>query len=98
MLFPWKPALNDLITLLAGLYPKRNRARFIVRRMSLDPIFINFGGAPIDFWTRIVEEANNHDKVPDLIEVAKKDFPNINFDALEQQLSQPMVPAVPKLS
>ena len=94
----WNPVLNDVITLFAGLYPNLDRAHNIVLKIGLDPIYIDFSGAPIDFWFRIVQATNKHDKVPKLIDVAKQDFPNIAFDVLKEQLRQPTAPAIPTLS
>src|SRR5262245_30661219 len=93
----WNVALNDLIILLAGLYPDPNQARFAVRRSGLDPDEIDFAGTPKVFWMRTIEEANRRDMVPALLRVGKGDFPNIDFDAWGRQLSQPP-PAVPRLS
>jgi V8-like Glu-specific endopeptidase len=86
----WNAALNDLILLLAGLYPNRDEARFVLRRSGLDPDEIDFAGPPKIFWMRIIEETNRRDMVSRLIHSGKEDFPNINFDALEQQLTQPV--------
>jgi hypothetical protein len=94
----WNPALNDVILLLAGLYPDRDKARFAVKKAGMDPDEIDFAGTPKIFWMRIVEEANRRDKVPDLLAVAKGDFPNIDFALLDQQLRRPTPPAVPRLS
>ncbi|MBI5715966.1 MAG: trypsin-like peptidase domain-containing protein [Chloroflexi bacterium] len=85
----WNVALNDLIVLLAGLYPDREKTRFVVRRSGLDPDEIDFAGTPKVFWMRIIEEINRRDMVQSLIKVGKGDFPNVNFDTLEQQLKQP---------
>ncbi len=93
----WSPILNDLIGLLASLYPDRDRARFTVRITGLDPDEIDFTGIPKIFWMRIVEEVNRRDMVQALIRVAKADFPNVNFDALAQQLRQPTSPTMPRL-
>lgn len=93
----WNAVLNDLIILFAGLYLDPDKARFVVRRASLDPDETNFAGTPKIFWMRIVEEANRRDMVQALIRVAKADFPNINFDALEQQLRHPTLPVMPRL-
>ena len=93
----WNDALNDLILLLAGLYPDRDK-RFAVRRTGLDPDEIDFMGPPKVFWMRIVEEANKRDKVADFLKVAGDDFPNIDFALLDQQLRRPTPPAVPRVS
>src|SRR5262245_63911642 len=94
----WNVALNDLIILLAGLYPDPNQARFAVRRSGLDPDEIDLAGTPKVFWMRIVEEANRRDNIPGLLVVAKDDSPNIDFGVLDQQLRRPTPPAVPRLS
>jgi hypothetical protein len=70
----WNVALNDLIPLLAGLYPDRDKARFAVRKAALDPDEIDFVGTPKIFWMRIVEEANRHDTVQNLITLPKGIF------------------------
>jgi hypothetical protein len=94
----WSAALNDVILLLAGLYPDRDKARFAVKRAGLDPDEIDFAGTPKVFWMRIVEEANRRDQVADLLKVARDDFPNVDFALLDQQLRQPTPPAVLRLS
>lgn len=86
MEFP--PFLNDLIGLLASLYPDPDRARGVVRRANLRPERINLAGAPLDVWLRIVEEANRSDAVGALLRVAKDDFPdNVNIAAFEREHS-----------
>lgn len=94
----WNSALNDLILLLAGLYPDRDKTRFAVKRAGLDPDETDFAGTPKVFWMRIVEEANRRDKVADLLKVARDDFPNVDFTLLDQQMRRPTPPAVPRLS
>ena len=97
MAIGWNAALNDLIILLTGLYPDRDKARFVVRRSGLDPDEIDFADAPKVFWMRIVEEANRRDTVQSLINVGRRDFPHVNFDALEQRLRHPTLPTTPDL-
>ena len=94
----WNAALNDLITLLASLYPDADKARFAARKLELDVTEIDFAGAPKIVWMRIVEEANRHDTIQDLIKIGKEDFPNVDFHVLEQQLRLPTLPAVPRLT
>jgi hypothetical protein len=84
----WNAALNDLILLLAGLYPDRDRARFAVREAGLDPDKIEFTGPPPTFWMRIVEEANKRDQISALLRVAQGEFPNMDFGELEEQLER----------
>lgn len=88
----WNPALNDLITLLARLYPDRDKARLAVREAGLDPDRIDLMGPPPTFWMRIVEEANRRDGVWTLLGVAREEFPNVDFSAVEQLLRQPTRP------
>jgi hypothetical protein len=94
----WNPALNDVILLLAGLYPDRERARFVVKQAGLDPNDIDFSGVPKVFWMRIVEDANLRDKVTALLLTARDDFPNVDFAVLHQQLSRPPSAAASRLS
>jgi hypothetical protein len=93
----WNAALNDLIALLAGLYPEADKARFVVRRAGLDPYESDITGTPKIFWMRIIEDANRRDAVQKLVDVAKAEFQNINFDSLEQQLRTPSASAMPRL-
>jgi hypothetical protein len=93
----WNPALNDLILLLAGLIPDRDKSRLAVRRAGLDPDEIDFSGVPKIFWMRAVEEANRRDRVQDLINVAKDEFPNVHLAALEEQLRRRAPSAAPRL-
>jgi hypothetical protein len=85
----WNAVLNELIPLLAGLYPSGEKARFALRRAGLDPDEIDLVGAPKIVWFRIMEEANRHDAVREILRVAREDFPNVDFDALERQLEAP---------
>jgi hypothetical protein len=94
----WNPALNDLISLLAGLYPDRDKARLAVKRAAPNlEEEIDFVAPPKVLWMRIVEEANKRDQVPDLINVAQEDFPNVNFAVLDQQVRRPTAPPSPRL-
>jgi S1-C subfamily serine protease len=93
MLFGWNDALNDLIVLLAGLYPDRDKARFVIKQTRLSPDEIDFSGVSKVFWMRVVEEATKRDKIHALINVAKQDFDNVNFAPLEQRLQEPRKPS-----
>jgi hypothetical protein len=89
----WAKGLNDLILLLAGLYPDPDRARFAVRRAGMDPDGLDLAGPPRIVWLRIVEEANRRQAVYALLNVAREDYSNLDLAALEKQLQQePMGP------
>jgi hypothetical protein len=92
MSLTWHPALNDLIPVLARLYPDRDKARLVVRKADLDPDNMDLAGAPPTFWLRIIEEANKRDKVSDLIGVVRGEFPNVDFSDVEQRLREPARP------
>ncbi|HEX9991243.1 MAG TPA: serine protease [Chloroflexia bacterium] len=94
----WEPVFNDLIILFAGLYSDPANARFAVRRAGLNPDEIDFTGAPKIFWFRIIEEANKHDKIEAFIHIAKENFPNIDFEAFERQMRQPILGGIPSPS
>jgi len=93
----WNIALNDLIILLAGLFPDSDKARFVVRRSGLNPDEIDFAGASKIFWMRIIEEAHRREMVQRLIDISQEDFPNVNFDSLRRQISQQVVPGLPEI-
>jgi hypothetical protein len=89
MSLSWHETLNDLVILLAGLYPERDKARFVMIRAGVSPDDIDFSGSPRVIWLRAVEEANKRDKVRALINVVQQDYDNVNLAALEQRLQQP---------
>ena len=94
----WHPALNELISLLAGLYSDKGKARLAVWKAGLNPDDIEWEGVPPVVWMRIVEEAYlRRDSVPELIRIAKEDFPNKSqaLDVIEQRLQQPAIAQPP---
>jgi hypothetical protein len=94
----WNDALNGLIVLLAGLYPDGDRARGVVNRVGLDPTDIDLHGAAKIVWMRIVEEANRRELIRAIIQVAKSDYPNVNFVPLVHRLDHPDSVIEPRLA
>ena len=93
----WNPALNDVILLLSGLYPDKDKARFAVTMAGMDPNNIDYAGPPRVFWLRIVEEANIRDKVPTSSRSSKAISRTSISALLVQQLAHPTLPAVPRV-
>lgn len=66
--------LDELVAELARLYGDIESARRIVTEAGIHATYIEFGGAAIDLWHRIVYEAEKQRKVPDLVRVARNGY------------------------
>ena len=94
----WHAVLNDLVPLLATLYPSPDGARLLVLKAGLDPVELDLSGAPKTIWLRILEEANRREAVPQLLRIAQTDYPNIDFDTMQRQLDQGRIPPAPDVT
>lgn len=92
----WDRVLTDLLDLFVGLYPTPADAMGVARRAGLPLKFLDFGGSALNFWGAILDQANLREKVPDLIDVAHQDYPNIDFPALSRR-KDVLAPPAPKL-
>jgi len=75
----WNENLTNLNDVLSGLYPLTADSIRIVDNAGLPKSFIAFQTRAIDNWHAILDEANKRGKVPDLIQVARKDYPEDPF-------------------
>ncbi len=60
---------------LAKCYPQRARAELFAQDIGLSLAQIDLSGAPIEFWQRILEEAERQGKVEALLELASRQAP-----------------------
>lgn len=66
--------LDELVAELAKLFGDPESARRIVTEAGIHATYIEFSGAAIDLWHRIVYEAEKQRKVPDLVRVARNGY------------------------
>jgi len=81
----WDNILEKVLDLLTGLYPTAGLASSAATRAGLPSGFIDFNGPPIVFWMNILQQAKIRDKLQALVDVAHKDYPNIDFPVLLRQ-------------
>src|SRR5688572_9495187 len=67
--------LNDLKAELARLYTDLGSAKRVVDDASIPNTLVEWDGPMIDVWHRIVDQANKHHRLPNLVGVATKDYP-----------------------
>jgi V8-like Glu-specific endopeptidase len=72
---PWDRNTSNLRNVLAGLYWSIEDQRRIVLQVGMNPAFIRFSSMSINAWQSILEEAQHHDKVKDIIAEARKEYP-----------------------
>lgn len=65
--------LNEVF---ADLYPTIQESRRVVVRAGLRPAFVQFDAASIINWFNILEDAERHGRVDELVEAALNDFPD----------------------
>jgi hypothetical protein len=79
----------QLVDLLARLYETEQKSRLIVAEAGLDTIKIKFNGSSAEIWSSIISEAEKHDKVFKLVEIAFQQHKPRNldlFNALEHYI------------
>ena len=81
----WNRTLANLWDVLAGLYPTVQDSRRVVSDAGLNPAYIAFDAKAINNWFDILKEAQNHNKVQAVIEVAYGDYPENEWLALARQ-------------
>lgn len=67
--------LNDLRNELSRLYQDEASARRVVSDAGLPSIFIDFDGPMVDVWHQVIQQASIRHKLPDLVQVAMRDYP-----------------------
>lgn len=67
----------NLRNLLAGLYYREPDILHVITTVGLEPGWISFDSRPVNTWDSILDEANNHKKLMDIISLARKEKPNI---------------------
>ncbi len=89
-------ALRDA---LAELYPDEPSARRVCRDTGLDVRQISFSTHAVNNWTAILDEAEKQTVVPDLVAVARKDYPKytplLNAATAYEQALPAAVPSMP---
>lgn len=82
---PWNQMLTNLRDILADLYLIPSDARRVVEDAGLNPAFIAFDSRAITNWHNILREADKHNKVPDIVAVAHREYPTNEWLAAAQQ-------------
>ena len=77
--------MSNLARILSQLYPDSNRTRLFLRSLNfnLEPGAINFSNSANVFWGLILEEAERHGKVREVVEAAAGQYPNRREDLHE---------------
>nr|MBA3534604.1 hypothetical protein [Ardenticatenales bacterium] len=88
---PLNDAQSRLRKILATLYPDEASARRVVADAGLDPAYIEFRQSLINIWYSILTQAQHHDKVQAIIDVARLEFPE-NRALAEVVGSEPLPP------
>lgn len=81
----WDRNMSNLRNVLAGLYWNVEEARRIILDVGMNPAFISFSHKSINTWQSILEEAQQHDKVGDVITKAREEYPKVQSLALAEQ-------------
>jgi V8-like Glu-specific endopeptidase len=81
----WDHIKEDLLTLMVGLYPTAALAAQVATRANLPAGYIDLSGPPMVFWMSILREADLRGRMHDLIDVAHKDYPSVDFPKLTRQ-------------
>jgi V8-like Glu-specific endopeptidase len=81
----WDRNKSNLRNLLAGFYWDVAEARRIVLEVGLNPAFMNFTNRSIVTWQSILEEADHHDKIGDIISKAIEEYPKVEGLKLAQR-------------
>jgi hypothetical protein len=71
----WHTSLDQLVAALADLYDREDLARIVAQGVGLNLARISFDGRMLTTWHAIVEEAVKQDKLVELIERARTEYP-----------------------
>lgn len=72
---PWNELLTALNYVLADLYPFQQDSVRIVNEAGLRPAYISFNDKAIDNWHNILSEADKTDRILNLIQAVRRDYP-----------------------
>jgi hypothetical protein len=67
----------NLRDLLARLYYRDPDIEHVVTTVGLEPAFIEWHDRPVNTWRSVLNEAENHGKLMDVIGLARKEKPNV---------------------
>ena len=81
----WNRTLTNLRDVLAGLYLTVQDSYRVVEDAGLNPAYIAFDTKAINNWYSILREAQKHNKVQAIIDVARKEYPDNQWLLLAQQ-------------
>jgi V8-like Glu-specific endopeptidase len=81
----WNRTLTNLRDVLAGLYPTVTESRQVVVQAGLNPLRIAFDPKAVTNWFHILEEAQKHNKVQAIVQVARDEYPENEWLALALQ-------------
>lgn len=84
--------MSDLAVLLADLYPDRDKVRFLLRGVGVNPNRIDLEGDAVGRWERALEEASRLRRLQDIVAVASRDYPGRGSqltESIEQYLDDP---------
>jgi hypothetical protein len=76
--------LAPLRDVLADLYPAGSLARVVVAEAGIPEQLVDFGGAAIEVWQRVLGVAQGNGQVQALVDVARKHYPG-NADLAEAE-------------
>jgi len=71
----WNEKLTALNYVLASLYPLRDESIRIVNEAGLRPAFIRLENKAVDNWHNILDEADKANRILNVIQVARGDYP-----------------------
>ena len=72
----WNDKLTELNRILADLYREKDRSYRIVEMAGIPTSGIAFNNAAIDNWFYILKEANQRNKVNNIVEIAVHEYPS----------------------
>ncbi|WP_339686462.1 serine protease [Gimesia maris] len=76
-----------LLQTLCSLYPEAARARVFVNELgNVPPDFLEFSGPPKSMWFGLLDEIKKHVSFLHVLNQAKKDFPNLKWENVEDSL------------
>ncbi len=74
----WNNKLTKLRNILVDLYPNKEDGRLIVDMSGIPKGIVAFNGKSNINWLNILTEANKHNKVQNIVQIASDEFPEID--------------------